>query len=151
MRKQIFKATVIAGCLDITGACIQAYLSKNITPDILLKFIASGVFGKAAFSGGFEFMLFGLFMHFVIAFACTLTYFLIYPKLKLLQKNILLSSLFVALIAWAITARLVIPLSKIQAPAFDFTKALIAIAVLYFCIGLPITFFTKQFFCKKRV
>ena len=151
MWKQIFKAAVIAGCLDITAACIQAYLLKSVTPDVLLKYIASGVFGKDAFSGGFEFMLFGLFIHFLIAFACTLTYFLVYPKLKLLHKNILLSSLFVALIAWAITTRLIIPLSKIQTPAFNFTKALIAISILYFCIGLPITFFAKHFYNKKRI
>lgn len=151
MWKQIFKAAVIAGCLDITAACIQAYLSKSVTPDILLKYIASGVFGKDAFSGGFEFMLFGLLIHFLIAFACTLTYFLVYPKLKLLHKNILLSSLFVALIAWAITTRLIIPLSKIQTSTFNFTKALIAISILYFCIGLPITAFAKQFYSKKRI
>jgi hypothetical protein len=151
MWKQIFKTTVIAGCLDITAACIQAYLSKSVTPVILLKFIASGIFGKDAFSGGIEFMLFGLFVHFLIVFTCTVTYFLLYPKLKLLQKNILLSSLFVALIAWAITTRLIIPLSKIQTPAFNFTKALIAVAVLYFCIGLPITFFAKKFYRKKEI
>jgi hypothetical protein len=151
MWKQILKTTLIAGCLDITAACIQAYLSKSVTPDILLKFIASGVFGKDAFSGGFEFILFGLFVHFLIVFASTLTYFLVYPKLKLLQTNIFLSSLFVALIAWAITTRLIIPLSKIQTPSFDFTKALIAISVLYLCIGLPITFFAKKFYGKRRV
>jgi hypothetical protein len=151
MWKQIFKAVIIAGFLDIAAACIQAYLSKGITPDTLLKFIASSVFGKDAFSGGIEFMLFGLFVHFLIAFACTLTYFLVYPKLKLLQKNILLSALFVALIAWAITTRVIIPLSKIQTPAFNFTKTFIAISVLYFCIGLPITFFAKHFYIKKRI
>jgi hypothetical protein len=151
MWKQILKTTLVAGCLDITAACIQAYLSKSVTPDILLKFIASGVFGKDAFSGGIEFMMFGLFVHFLIVFTCTVTYFLLYPKLKLLQKNILLSSLFVALIAWAITTRLIIPLSKIQTPAFNFTKALIAVAVLYFCIGLPITFFVKKFYRKKEI
>lgn len=151
MWKQIFKAAVIAGCLDITAASIQAYLSKSVTPDILLKYIASGLFGKDAFSGGFEFMLFGLLIHFLIAFTCTLTYFSVYPKLKLLHKNILLSSLFVALIAWAITTSLIIPLSKIQTSTFNFTKALIAISILYFCIGLPITSFAKQFYSKKRI
>jgi hypothetical protein len=151
MWKQIVKTTLIAGCLDITAACIQAYLSKAITPDMLLRFIASGVFGKDAFSGGFGFTLFGLLVHFFIVFACTLIYFFVYPKLKLLHKNILLSSLLIALIAWAITTRLIIPLSKIQAPAFNFTKALIAISVLYFCIGLPIAFFTKHFYTKKRI
>ena len=147
----MFKTAIIAGCLDITAACTQAYLTNGTTPDIIFKYIASGVFGKDAFSGGFEFMLFGLFVHFLIVFTCTLTYFLVYPKLKLFQKSILLSSLFIALIVWAITTRLIIPLSKIQAPAFNFTKAFIAISILFFCIGLPITLFANHFYNKKRI
>mgnify|MGYP001160518652 CR=1 FL=1 len=151
MWKQIVKTTVIVGCLDITAAFIQAYLSKSVTPDIVLKYIASGVFGKDAYSGGFEFMLFGLLVHFLIALACTISYFLAYPKLKLLHKNIFLSSMFIALIAWTITTRLIIPLSKIQTPAFNFTKTIIATSILYLCIGLPIAFFAKHFYSKKRV
>jgi hypothetical protein len=122
---------------------------KSVTPYTLLKFIASGVFGKDAFSGGIEFIQFGLFIHILIAFACTLTYFLVYPKLKLLHKNILVSSFFVALIGWTITTRLIIPMSKIRTPPFNFTKAFIALSVLYFCIGLPIIFFAKHFMAKS--
>lgn len=150
MWKQILKTTLIAGCLDITAACLQAWFTKSITPDIVLKYIASGVFGKAAFSGGTGFLLFGLFIHFIIAFACTLIYFLAYPKLKLLHKNILLSALFVAVIAWAVTTRLIVPLSKIASAPFNLTKALIAIAILYCCIGLPVCFFAKRYYNKKE-
>ena len=149
MWKQIFKTALIAGCLDITAACLQAWLTKSITPDIILKYIASGIFGKAAFSGGTGFVLFGLFIHFFVAFACTLVYFLVYPKLKLLHKNILLSALFVAVIAWAVTTQLIVPLSKIVPPHFNFTKVIIAIAILYCCIGLPVCFFAKRYFSKK--
>ena len=44
-----FKATAVAGSLDICAAFIQAYLVKGSTPDIILKYIASGLFGKDAF------------------------------------------------------------------------------------------------------
>lgn len=151
MWRPIFKATIIAGGLDITGACIQAYISKNVTPDILLKYIASGVLGKEAFSGGFEVMLLGLSIHLFIVFACTSIYFLVYPKLELLQKNVLLSSLFVALTAWAITTRIIIPLSSIQPAPFNSAKALLAISILYFCIGLPITLLARSFYRRKSM
>lgn len=149
MWKQIFKATAIAGALDITAACIQAYLVKGTAPDIVLKYIASGLFGKDAFTGGFAYALAGLAIHFFIAFACTVTYFSVYPKIKLLHQNILLSSFIVALIAWTITTRIIIPLSRIQAPPFDLTKVSIAIAILFFCIGMPITLFAKYFYSGK--
>lgn len=151
MWKQIFKTGLIAGSLDITAACIQAYLSKNVTPVIVLEYIASGLFGKDAFSGGYGYILTGLIIHFIIAFACTVAYFLAYPKIKLLHRSILLSSLLVAMIAWTVTTRLIIPLSKIQTPPFNLSKAILAISILYFCIGLPITIFAKHFYTNKKV
>ena len=150
MWKQILKATIIAGFLDITAACLQAWFAKGITPDIVLKYIASGVFGKDAFAGGAGFILFGLLVHFLIVFACTFVYFLVYPKLKLLRIHILLSALLVAVIAWAVTTRLIVPLSKITSAPFNLTKAIIAIAILYCCIGLPVCFFAKRCFSKKE-
>jgi hypothetical protein len=151
MWKQIFKTTLISGCLDITAACTQAWIVKSTTPDIILQYIASGVFGKEAFSGEVGYMLFGLLVHFFIAFACTLAYFLVYPKLELLQKSIFISALFVAVIAWSVTTRLIVPLSKIQPAPFNLTKALIAIAILYCCIGLPVCYFAKRYFSKKKL
>lgn len=149
MWKQIFKTTLIAGTLDITAACTQAWLVKGTMPDIVLKYLASGIFGKDAFSGGAGMILFGLLVHFLIAFACVLVYFLLYPKLKFLHWNIFFSSLLIAIIAWAVTTRLIIPLSRITPGAFDITKALIAVSILYVCIGLPISYFTKRFYTGK--
>jgi hypothetical protein len=151
MWKQIFKTTLIAGFLDITAACTQAWLVKGTTPDIILKYIASGIFGKAAFDGGAGFIVFGLLVHFFIAFCCTLVYFLVYPKLKLLQKSICLSAAFVAVIAWAVTSRVIVPLSKIQLPPFNLTKAFIAVGILYCCIGLPICYLAKRYYSKKEI
>lgn len=149
MWKQIFKATALAGSLDISAAFIQAYLVKGTTPDIILKYIASGLFGKDAFAGGFGYMLAGLLIHFLIAFACSATYFFIYPKIKLLHYNIWLNSFLVAIIAWTMTTRIVIPMSKIQPAPFDLAKAAMAIAILFFCIGLPITVIAKKFYRSK--
>lgn len=150
MWKQICKAALIAGCLDITAACTQAWLVKSTTPGIVLQYIASGVFGKDAYTGGMGYILFGLLVHFVIAFSCTLVYFLAYPKLKLLKVHILLSSLLIAVIAWAITTRLIVPLSKITPAPFNLSKALTAMGILYVCIGLPVSYLAKQYFTKKE-
>ncbi len=150
MWKQILKTAFIAGSLDIIAACTQAWLTKGITPEIVLKYIASGVFGKDAFAGGMGMILSGLLFHFIIAFACTVVYFLVYPKLKLLHINIFLSALFIALIAWATTTQLIVPLSKIKPAPFDLIKAIKAIAILYVCIGLPVSIFTKRYYNKWK-
>ncbi len=151
MWKQILKSVIIAGCLDITAASIQAYVSKGISPDVVLKFIASGWFGKEAYSGGLEYIMFGLLVHFLIVLACTLAYFWAYPKFRSIQKNVGASALLLALIAWTVTTQLIIPLSKIEAAPFNLAKAFIAIMILYFCIGLPIAFLASKYFKKEQI
>jgi hypothetical protein len=149
MLKQILITTLIAGCLDITGACTQAYLSKSITPDVLLKYIASGFFGKDAFNGGFSMMIIGLLVHFSIVFACTVSFFLLYPKLKFLRHSIIINSLLIALVAWTVTNLVIIPMSNITAGPINYLRALIGFVILFVCIGLPISIFAKKFYIKS--
>jgi hypothetical protein len=151
MWKQIGKATAIAGSLDITAASIQAYLSSSVTPDRLLRYIASGLFGADAYSGGVEYMAIGLFVHFLIVFACAVTYFFTYPTIRFLHISSWLSSFLVALAAWIITTRVIIPVSQIKPAPFNATKVLIAVAILYGCIGLPITLIANNYYSKKRI
>ena len=92
----------------------KAYATNGTTPAIILKYIASGVIGKIAFAGGYGIMAMGLLFHFIIAFACTVVSFMLYPKLKFLHQSILLNSLFIALAAWAVTTQIIIPLSEIK-------------------------------------
>lgn len=148
MWKQILKTGLLAGTLDIIAACTQAYFMRGTTPDTVLKFIASGVLGSTAMKGGIDVALLGLLFHFVIAFSCTIVFFLAYPKLKLLHKNIALNSLLIAVIAWAVTTIIVIPLSKINPAPLQLQRAVIAISILYVCIGLPVAIGAKRFYNK---
>lgn len=150
MWKYILRSTLIAGILDITAACIQAYLVRGTTPDVVCKFIASGLFGKQAFSGGTEYVLIGLIVHFFIVFACAAVYFILYPRLGFLKKSILLNALLIAIIAWVVTTQIIIPLSKIPPAPFDLKNVLVAIAILYCCIGLPITYFADRFYKSRN-
>ena len=151
MWKQILMATLLAGSLDITAACIQAYVTNGTTPDIILKYIASGVLGKDAFAGSYGVMIMGLLFHYFIAFACTFVFFLLYPKIKFLHGSIILNSLLIALVAWTITTRLIIPISKIQPGAFNIKKAFMAVAILFICIGLPISISAKKYYSQERM
>ena len=67
--KVIIIAGIIAGTLDIIAACVHYYIvSDGKNPDVVLKFIASGVFGpRQAFSGGFIMSVLGLVLHYAIA------------------------------------------------------------------------------------
>jgi hypothetical protein len=149
MWKQILKTGLLAGTLDIVAACTQAYVMRGTTPDTVLKFIASGVLGSTAMKGGAEVALLGLLFHFVIAFSCTIIFFLVYPKLQVLHKSIALNSLLIAVVAWAVTTLIIIPLSKIHPAPLQLQRAVIAISILYVCIGLPVAAAAKKLYVKK--
>jgi hypothetical protein len=82
---KIVMAGLLVGTLDILSAFIYYFIKtgeKNVFN--VLKFIASGIFGKAAFSGGNMMIIAGLVLHFIIAFAFTIIFFWIFPKMKIL-------------------------------------------------------------------
>lgn len=146
MWKSIFATTLFAGTLDILAACLNAYLSVNITPDKVLKYIASGVFGNAAFSGGTGMVLFGLLFHFIIAFACTAVFYWLYPKASFFKFSLTVNAVLIAIAAWLVTTKLVIPMSHITPPPFNLSKAFISIFILIVCIGIPIAYQSKRFY-----
>lgn len=150
MAKRIFLTALIAGTLDIIAACLQAYLTRGTTPDTVLKYIASGALGKEAFTGGTGIILLGLLFHFIITGACTIVFFLLYKRLTMLHSKVLLNSLLIGIIAWTVTTQLIIPMSQIQRPPFQWNRALIAMAILFVCIGLPIAISAQRFFHTSK-
>lgn len=151
MTKEILKVTAIAGTLDIIAACVQAYLTSNIGPSVILQYIASGLVGKSAFTGGFGIQFLGLFIHYFIAFTCVSIYYFLYPKLKLKKINWIINAAMIAVVAWSVTTLIVVPLSKIPFKTLHFSKSLIAISILFFSIGLPISFFAKRFYQRNKL
>lgn len=150
MWKQIFKATLWAGSLDILAAFLNSYLRNKTSPGIVLQYIASGVLGEEAFSGGYATMAIGLFFHFMIAFSCTALFFVLFPRLKFLHHSILVNAVLIALVAWVVTNLAVMPLSRVEQGAFIFNRVLIAIGILIICIGLPIAVSAKRYFLKAQ-
>src|SRR5215203_1104967 len=86
MMKHIFLTGILAGILDAAGAII-VYQAKAAS---MFKFIASGAFGKSAFTSGDKMIVFGFVFHLIIAISWTAFFFLMYPKLKLSRVNSLL-------------------------------------------------------------
>ena len=140
-----------AGILDIAAACIQFYINTGRGPGPVLRYIASGVFGKKAFAGATTTMaIWGLLFHFIIAFGLTIFYYIIYPRVPWLGKHRLVAGILFGLFAWVVTTRLIVPMSLAQQGPFDLQKALIAAGILVVCIGLPVSFMThKHYLCKK--
>ncbi len=150
--KAVIPAGLIAGAMDISGACIGYMLDHNGRfPTKILEYIAGGVFGKDALTGGLPMKLWGALFHFSIAMSFTLFYFIVYPKLRLLQKNIFFSAIIYGLFVWAVMNLLVVPNSALHTPIipFDFIKAAKAAFILMICIALPAGYFAEKYYSSK--
>ena len=136
-------AWLIVGTLDITAAVIQTLINGR-DPIMMLKFIASGVFGLTALQGGSGYAVLGLLFHYLIAGIWTLLFFTIYPQLRFLQKNVWLTALTYGLFVWFVMNRIVLPLSNTPAIPFTLRGALISAAILIVAIGTPLSLMARR-------
>lgn len=134
------KAGLLTGLLDILAAFASFYLKTGKTPVLVLKFIASGLFGSAAFSGGAEMALYGLLLHFIIAFCFAAFFFLIMPRLFPSASNKFLTAVAYGAFIWLVMNLLIVPLSNTPKQSFHALDTALSMVILIVCIGLPLSF-----------
>jgi len=147
--KTIAWVGLLAGTLDITFACISAYLSRGTTPVTVLKYVASGLFGKEAFAGGTMMPVYGLLIHYIIAYSFTALFFWIYPSLKLLSKNVVLTAILYGIFIYVVMDLIILPFTRAPKGTFRIDKALLAAAILMVAIGLPLSIVARRFYRPK--
>jgi hypothetical protein len=141
---KILQAGLIVGTLDILSAFIYYFIKSGKTNfQVIFKFIASGIFGKAAGDGGTPMILMGFILHYAIAFTFTIFFFWLYPKLNLLSKDKILTAFIYGLFVWTVMNLIVVPLSNTVHRPFKWDGALINMGILIVCIGLPLFFYRE--------
>lgn len=138
--KRIFMTIIltglVAGTLDAVAAIIWAH---KIPPEVIFEYIASGVFGKAAFQGGTIMIVWGLTFHYIIAMGFTVAFYFAYPLLYKIFRNKYIIACAYGILAWFIMNIAVVPLSKIGFTPFKHVSPiLIGMGILIICIGLPV-------------
>lgn len=136
--KYLCSIILIAGTLDIILAFLESYLTNNIKPDIVLKFIASGFFGVVAFEPNLLFVIIGLLLHYTFTSIFTLFYFKINVLSECKTNNKYLSGIIYGLCIWLTMNVIVIPLSNTPAlnrPLMEITTSVI---IQILAVGLPI-------------
>ncbi len=140
-RNSILSATLVAGTLDILAAIIvYALILEQTSPARILMSIASGIFGKEAFSGGTPMVIAGLLLHFLIAFIFSVFYHLIYPSLGFLRGRKLLSGILYGIFIWLVMNLGVLPIVFKGMPMPDPAAALLGMAIVILAVGIPIAF-----------
>src|SRR5678816_2016642 len=94
-------AGLIAGAMDITAACIHAFLRNGTTPGQILRGIAGGAFGKEAAANGNMMIVWGLLFHFLIAISFTFFFFLMAKTIPSLVRYPIISAIIYGAFVWA--------------------------------------------------
>lgn len=145
----VIKISFIAGTLDILCALVQFYIKTGKNPVAVLKFIASGFFGKEAFADNSLMPIYGLFFHYVIAFSWTALFFFLFPKISFLSKNKFVSGAVYGVFIWIIMTLLILPLSNAPDLPFNIIQSILGIIILILAVGIPISILTEKFYRTK--
>ena len=136
---------LIAGSMDITAAILTYKIRSNLPATRLLQFVASGLLGKDAFTGGARAAALGLFLHFVIAFGATAVFYLASRKMPWLIQYAVLAGVLYGIAVHQFMQQVVLPLSAIQKGPTSFTGLVIGLVTHIVCIGLPIALIVRKF------
>lgn len=146
----ILKAGLLAGTLDISIASLQFFLRTEKNPVIVLKYIASAVFGRTiAYADGALMPLLGLLFHYIIAFGWTILFFYTCRKLTVLWKYPIPAGLLYGIFVWTMMKFAVLPLTKVAPIPFDLAQAAIAAGILIVAIGLPVSLICSKYYREK--
>jgi uncharacterized membrane protein YagU involved in acid resistance len=116
-----------------------------------LQGIASGVFGKDAFSGGAIMVLYGIIFHFIIAYCFAIGFFMVFPLIPFLRKQKVISGLLYGIFVWLVMNLIVLPLSNTFQSAFKWDSVLRAVVILMLCVGLPVSLITHKYYRSKKI
>src|SRR5262245_42174396 len=81
----ILMGWLLCGVLDITAACIQAWVQAGRTPPEVLRGVASALWGRGALDAGAGMAAIGLAMHFTVALTATLMFFALSRRVAALR------------------------------------------------------------------
>ena len=141
----IFWGGLIAGILDITAACLTAWLRRGISPAAVLRYVASGVLGPAAARGGIETALLGLALHFVIATGAAAVFYFASRKWLFLVERPVLFGLLYGIPVYLFMTYVVLPLSRVARGPATLSGTIIGVVTLMLCIGLPIALIVRRY------
>lgn len=142
-------AGFVAGTLDILAAILLTVL-RGGEPLKMFQFIASGLFGSAAFAGGWVHGIYGLIFHYCIAMIWAIIFFATVRKFFILRRHALLTGILFGVVVWLIMNLVILPLSATPPLPFKLESAIIGALVLVLAIGLPFSYLFRRYFARRN-
>jgi hypothetical protein len=134
--RALLYGTLIVGRLDALDALVFFGL-RGVQPIRIFQSIASGLMGRAAFSGGMATAVLGLALHFFIAFAIVGVFLIANGRLRELRRAPILSGLVYGIGVYVVMNYIVVPLSAAVSGRFSWPVFINGVLIHMFGVGLP--------------
>jgi len=134
----------IAGVGDIAFAiCFAAY--NGTPPDRLLQIVASGLLGKAAFTGGLAAAALGLALHFAMSFMWATGFVVATMRMPVLVRHPVVSGIAFGVLVFLVMRLVVLPLSAFPYPvSFKPLATVLDLGSHTLLFGVPIAWAARR-------
>jgi hypothetical protein len=140
----ILAAGMLVGVLDAIDAIVAFTIFAGFEPIPIYQFVASGLLGKGAFSGGLGSAGLGLAIHFFIAYSAGAFYIVAARNWKQLTQQWQVCSLAYGVLLYFVMNYAIIPMSRIEPSPFSLPLFLNGIFGHALLVGLPSGFFASR-------
>jgi hypothetical protein len=137
------------GVLDGLDAIVFFGL-RGVAPTRILQSIASGLLGREAYQGGAATAVLGLLVHFGIAWAVVVVYYLVSRRFPGLTRHPLASGPLYGLLVYGVMNFLVLPLSAAVTGPRTLPVVVNGLLIHAFGVGLPAALFARAAMSSKR-
>jgi hypothetical protein len=148
---RFFKAVLLTGLFVGTTDLVSAYVTVTIKsgkwPSGMFYYLAGGALGlETSMKGGNWVAALGLFFHYFIAFAYTLFFFLIFPRVKFLSFNKYLIGMLYAVFVNVSMDQIVLRLSALPVRSFNLSDSYIGWVTFGIVFGIPIAYNAYKYY-----
>ena len=133
---------LLVGSIDALYA-ISFWVPRGATPVRIFQSIAAGLLGRSAFQGGLATAALGMALHYFIALAIVVVYWLLSGRFDVLVRRYLLCGAVYGLGVYAFMNYVVIPLSASTRSRFNLTWVVCSVIVHALLIGIPAAAFAR--------
>jgi hypothetical protein len=134
--RAILAGGLVVGILDGLDAIIFFGL-RGVKPGRIFQGIASGLLGRAAFSGGPATVLLGILLHFTVATGIVAVCVLVSRRLTVIARQPIAAGMAYGVIAWLVMNYVVIPLSLVTPGPRPPAVVANGLLIHMFGVGLP--------------
>ena len=145
--KTVLLTALFVGTTDLVAAYVTQWMKTGKFAERMLHYIAGGALGwQTSMKGGNGVAFLGLFFHYFIAFAFTLFFFLVFPRLKFLWFNKYLVGMLYGIFVAVMMSHVILPITPLPDSPFNLSRAIIHWLTLGVVLGIPIAYNAYGYF-----